>query len=92
MQVFLNTKKNKDLFPIAVQLGNGCGEQVFTVEAAKELSKKLAQLVAENFTSTNNAGDVICPHWEIYNRGGSGEFGTCNCGGKIGSGQTAPGA
>ena len=41
-------------------------------------------------TPTNTARDAICPHWETYNRGGSGEFGACNCGGKISSGQTAP--
>ena len=47
-------------------------------------------IMEKGFTSTNTARDAICPHWEIYNRGGSGEFGVCNCGGKIGSGQTAP--
>lgn len=48
------------------------------------------ETMVEKFTSTNNARDAICPHWETYNRGGSGEFGACNCGGKISSGQTSP--
>jgi hypothetical protein len=56
-----------------------------------ELAWKAATKAAEEkFTPTNNARDEICPHWEIYNRGGSGEFGVCNCGGKINDGQTSP--
>jgi hypothetical protein len=26
---------------------------------------------------------AICPHWKIFNKGGSGEFGTCQCSGKL---------
>jgi len=50
--------------------------------------KPLPLVVVEN-TSTNTARNAICPHWETYNRGGSGEFGACNCGGKISSDYTA---
>lgn len=25
----------------------------------------------------------ICPHWKVYNKGCSGEFGRCDCNGKL---------
>jgi hypothetical protein len=77
---------------ICIELGMEQDEEATRLFQILRFIRKLSTSNAKELAATtaNTARDAICPHWEIYNRGGSGEFGACNCGGKISSGQTAP--
>jgi hypothetical protein len=33
--------------------------------------------------TSSNSDNEKCKHWKTYNKGGSGEFGVCDCGGYI---------
>jgi hypothetical protein len=32
---------------------------------------------------SSNSDYTNCPHWKVYNKGGSGEFGVCDCQGRL---------
>ena len=33
--------------------------------------------------TSSNSDYAKCPHWKVYNEGGSGEFGVCDCQGRL---------
>ena len=61
-------------------------------ESASVAAAEVAELVAAKFTTTNTGSPKLCPHWQVYNRGGSGEFGACDCGGNLESAKLRAGA
>ena len=49
----------------------------------KSAVEKFTAKRSKKLGTANKQMDEICPHWKIWNHGGSGEFGSCDCMGKL---------
>jgi len=50
---------------------------------AKKTPRKVKGVERVASRAHNTTKIKICPHWKIWNKGGTGEFGACDCGGKL---------
>jgi hypothetical protein len=44
---------------------------------------KYVEWLENKINTSDNSGYEKCQHWKVYNKGGSGEFGRCDCQGNL---------